>query len=258
MDESVGEMSAGGFDPSVRAPVALAPSATYDPLRDPHSPYDSYYDDGYGRSRYYRLSLFDVVAFEVVVAAFAAFFSAISRLFGAIFGNASDWEGSGASFRDPARLAGGGVRQLRELQKRDVAWSEEALLAGARASFVNVQNAWSGSDLAALQRGLMPALFQQWRHRLEEDRLRCMRNLISDVKVLGVELTEFEDFADNDRDRFRVRIVAQAWDRVVTFSGNVVLESHGAFAQVWTFRRQGREFRLESVTSESPAARRVA
>jgi|GEM_PF-1911888 len=257
-------MSAGGFDPSSRGPVPLhsdSSGAVYDRYHDDLN--SSYYEEpiarNYGIGRSYRTTLVDHLALDFLFAAVGGFFRLLSRFFGSLFTSTPEpWQSQGRGFSGVGRVGGGNVTQLRELQHRDAAWNEQALLSGASQAFLRMQEAWTKSDLATLQRTLMPALFQQWRQKLEEDRLRCVRNFVSETKILSAKIFDFEDYADNDQDRFSVTFVAQSWDRVVTFSGNVVLESRAPFAQTWSFRRQGREFRLESVVNVEFQARRAA
>jgi hypothetical protein len=266
-------MSAGGFYPS-QGPIVL-PAYT---AHNPHSAdtwsgryagtWDHDYLDDFVYVRRYGLthrrflghSFLVFFLVDMIFVVVGGLISAVSHVLGGLLSSkpsAARWSAAGGGLYGLPRFSGRSAQALAALQSHDPAWNERALIEGAAHSFVRIQEAWTKSDLPMLSRMLMPELFQQWRSKLEEDRLRCVRNLVSELKVSSVRVVDFEDSVHNDCDRFTVLIVAQGWDRVVTFSGHVVVESRSPFVQHWTFRRQGREFRLEQITPAATALRQA-
>ncbi|MEZ5081214.1 MAG: TIM44-like domain-containing protein [Thermoleophilia bacterium] len=137
----------------------------------------------------------------------------------------------------------------------DPVFAAERVIPDAEALFRDIQTAWDGRDLPALERMVTPDLMVEWRRRLDDFAAKGWHNRVVVKGPVGVEYVGSRTLAGEDDDRVVVRISATLDDYVVDRSGNVVhhdgsTTKETGLREYWTLARNDEQWVLISIEQD--------
>ena len=144
----------------------------------------------------------------------------------------------------------------------DPAFAADAVRAGARELYLEIQRAWDARDLDRLAQLAGPDLLEEWRRRLDDYARRGWHNR---VEVLGEPQIQYVGLvnraADAD-DRVVVCITCTLRDYVATRGGGVMYRDGARSDTVssmewWTLAKAGDGWRLESIEQSAEGMHNV-
>jgi len=130
-------------------------------------------------------------------------------------------------------------RQLGSLRQRDPGFDERAFLERIASAFRQIQQAWSGQDLAPVRAFISDGVMERFSIQLEMQQADGLRNEVSAVNVLDARIVEVE--SDAHFDTLHVRIHANAVDREIVVADGAAAAGaaqHSDFVEVWSFLRR--------------------
>lgn len=151
-------------------------------------------------------------------------------------------------------------RMLNFLARTDKLWDRQAILDRARQVFVRVCMAREKGDSDAAPAGdLFPESAETLRRQIADQKALGVSVEFRNFCVRKVELILVQNFIDNRRDEFTVRITAHA-QRVVRRDGGVLSEQPDvtAFEEYWTFGRLDNQWKLRDIELPSRGRSKLA
>ena len=151
-------------------------------------------------------------------------------------------------------------RMLNFLARTDKLWDRQGILDRARQVFVGVYMAREKGDADAIAAAdLFPESGEALRRQIADQKARGVSFEYRNFCVRKVELILVQNFIDNRRDEFTVRITAHA-QRVVRRDGRVLSEQPDvtAFEEYWTFGRLDNRWKLRDIEPPSRGRSKLA
>jgi hypothetical protein len=144
--------------------------------------------------------------------------------------------------------------RLQAAAEQDSAWDEAKLVEYAHATFLRYQQDWSKLDDEAMKAYLTPSY--QRHASLLVNILRTMkrRDLMTDVEVANVVITNMTDEADNSQDRFTAGFSAHAKDQLIeTTEGSEeeLFTDTSSFTEYWHFVRHENTWLVDGITQST-------
>lgn len=152
-----------------------------------------------------------------------------------------EWSDGGkeVGYDHPTRKSSEGLKNYRELQARDQAFSQKGFEAFAKEVFLNLQDAWSQADLARLRPFETDRLYDSHRFWIERYRERGIRNQLEEIQILKIDWSRIE--IDAFFEAVTLRIFASMLDSDVELPTGRVVGGNSSkprlFSEYWTFLR---------------------
>jgi len=141
---------------------------------------------------------------------------------------------------------------LHQIIDKDATWNEDELLNNAKNTFYGIMNGLANNDFEDLKKIVHPNLYTKWETQFEKFKdcspVNMLNNNIKDVKIVDIN-----NFIDNEKDNYTVKIEYIASEYVVDKSGNLICDNYneedektamGQMTEYWKFEREGSEWML--------------
>ncbi|MXQ72378.1 TIM44-like domain-containing protein [Clostridiaceae bacterium DONG20-135] len=144
-----------------------------------------------------------------------------------------------------------GHQLMKQLEKLDPIWNEEAMNHYVTDTFYAVQYAWMEMDIEKLKEYLTPRLIEQWTAKLAWMEQREEVSVMKDIHLKGRQIMGVYDYLDDDRDFVWYYIKASMIDYNQNIRTMEVTEGDAehsiTFEEYWKFQRVGSRFLLDDV-----------
>ncbi len=126
---------------------------------------------------------------------------------------------------------------LQAIQNSDRGFTKDEADKRFRGIFLQLQEAWSNRDMPAIRPLVTDQLYRVYCYWIEAYRASGIRNVISDVDIVSLEIVAAD--VDPFYDSITARIAASMVDRCITEGGKVVGgdSTPRSFSEYWTFVR---------------------
>lgn len=141
--------------------------------------------------------------------------------------------------------------------KSDSTWDPAALEARVRSVFVDFQSDWSDFNVEHMKTYLTAAYAEHMRLVMAAIGVRQRRNLVKGPTILELFPVEVVDAPEDDQDRIRYYIRAQADDQLLeTINGqeSLLFEDKNTFTEYWRFVRINDNWCLEGIDQDTTAS----
>lgn len=170
----------------------------------------------------------------------------ISAMVGAPIGAFADKLGK---FRENSAAATAAVQRA---AATDPMWNQQYIIDYARQVFNRFQYDWGNSDTESIRQYTTQRYANHVGLMLYAMNQMGRKNLMTDLQISEIILTDAHDSADNQADRVSVGILAQANDRLIeTATGKQLMVDNSEFGEQWNFVRDGNIWRLDSIDQET-------
>ncbi|MEO8105035.1 MAG: hypothetical protein ABI602_01730 [Candidatus Saccharibacteria bacterium] len=142
------------------------------------------------------------------------------------------------------------AQDLAVAAKLDSAWDPVALEARVRTVFADFQSDWSNFQVEHMKTYLTPDYAEHMRLVMAAIGVRQRRNLVKNPTILELFPVEVTDAPQDDQDRIRYYVRAQADDQLLeTINGqeNLLFEDKNIFTEYWRFVRINTSWCLEGI-----------
>ncbi len=168
------------------------------------------------------------------------------------------WIALGALVGMPAGLYGwfGKIKQskfvkgkLQAAASNDSAWDEQKLTDYAKSVFLRYQQDWSNFNTASIQTYTTPNYHHHASLLLYILQQMGRKNMMDNVQVAEIMITDAHDSEQNNQDAFTVGITASARDQLIdTQTGENLFTGGNSFTEYWRFVRSGDTWLLDGIT----------
>lgn len=137
---------------------------------------------------------------------------------------------------------------LAKASSSDPMWNEDIIIARTKEVFMKFQQDWSNQSYESMKQYLTPRY--QYHMSLVILALVQMKrkNLMTDIVVKNVTVTDLKDSQDNNQDSVVVGVQAQATDSLIDSTNNTTLYTDSReFSEYWSFVRNGSTWILDRI-----------
>jgi len=142
--------------------------------------------------------------------------------------------------------------KLKTAAANDSAWDEARLTEFTKQTFIRYQADWSQFKTESMRTYMTPQYHYHASLLMYALQLLGRKDVMTNVQIQEVVITDANDAADNANDRFTAGITASAHDELIeTATGENLFTDNGTFTEYWHFVRSGQTWLLEGITQQS-------
>lgn len=135
---------------------------------------------------------------------------------------------------------------LSQIVKKDATWDEKDLINNAKNTFYNIMNGLANKEFEQLKQIIHPNLYSKWKKQFSKFENCEPENLLNN-EVKEVTIVDVNNFLDNEKDNYTVKIEYMASEYIVDKNGNLISDNYdaeaekialGQFTEYWKFERE--------------------